>query len=180
LLLINVALIIDLNKSIWVTTEAVSARVHTGSVAVGAPGDEVVMWIALLFLVGLACVVTGLTCVLGAAWAGWAEGALERAVQRVQIGLLWLFAGSLCNLPGVMDAWTNPNEKTAIQVVVGYAAFVLPVALGLFVVGLVQRRRGQPSTAVAWFMASFVGWVSVGWAQTAQLFGLVVVSIYFQ
>lgn len=138
------------------------------------------MVVVALYLVGLCCVITGIVYILGAGLVTAAKG-LEASVGRLmQVGLSWLFAGSACNLPGVMDAWTNPNEKVFIQIIVGYAAFVLPLAFALFLAGAVQRNRDPQRITVVWFLASLIAWLSVGWAQTAQMFGLLVVALLFR
>jgi hypothetical protein len=138
------------------------------------------MWIAVLFAVGLVCVVLGLLFVSRAGWARLQGGAPEVVLQRLITGLTLVLMGSLCHLPGVLDAWTNPNEKNFGQVVIGYAAFVLPVSLALFIASLWLLQQGRTSSATAAALASFVTWVTVGWAQTLQLFSLVVVAFFWR
>ena len=72
------------------------------------------MVVVALYLVGLCCVITGIVYIFGAGLVTPAKGVDASVDRPMQVGLPWLFAGSACNLPGVIDAWTNPNEKVLI------------------------------------------------------------------
>ncbi|NJK44656.1 MAG: hypothetical protein HC933_10540 [Pleurocapsa sp. SU_196_0] len=138
------------------------------------------MWIVFLFAVGLLCVILGLLVVAQAGWMRLFGDIPEHVLQRLLTGLKLVLTGSLCHLPGVIDAWTNPNEKNFGQVVIGYAAFVLPVSLALFVTSVWLRQQGRILSATTAALASFVTWVTVGWAQTLQLGALVIVALVWQ
>jgi uncharacterized membrane protein YhaH (DUF805 family) len=138
------------------------------------------MIVLALYLIGLGCVITGAVYMLGAGLVMVAKGVDASVGRLMQVGMSWLFAGSACNLPGVIDAWTNPNEKLLIQIFVGYAAFVVPLAFAFFLAGAVRRNRDGQRRPVVWLLASFMTWLSVGWAQTAQMFGLWAIAVFFR
>ena len=130
--------------------------------------------------IGLACVPVGLIHLLHASWYGIVERNVNRLMQHLQTGLLWLFTASLCHLPWLVGQWTNPNEKDFIEQVALYTVFILPVAVILFGTGWLQRYRGHSRAATILFCASLVTWLTVGWAQTVQLFGLVAITLFWQ
>jgi hypothetical protein len=139
-----------------------------------------IIWIAVLPFVGLVCVLIGFVFVLGAVEAGLSRGGAGMVARRLQVGLACLIASSACNVLFVIDAWTNRNDKVLISTVVGYAAFAVPVAVGLFSIGTFLRLHGQAHSAIQWFTAAVVAWASVGWAQTTQMYLLILFAIYFR
>lgn len=138
------------------------------------------MVVVALYLIGLICTVIGFVYVIGAVLVMIANGFDDWVSCVLQVGLSWLFAASACNLPGVIGNWAVRSEQSFIQIVVGYAALVLPVALALFIVGAVQRRGNRHGKATAWLLASLLAWLTVGWAQIAQMFLFLVFALIYR
>jgi hypothetical protein len=131
-------------------------------------------------LLGLGCIITGLIYIVGAIWAGVFEGGGPRVTQRLERGLIWLFAGSLLGILDVIGAWTNPNEKIHIaRVVIGYAAFTVPLAAALFVGGL-ALRRSRVGTAMTLYATSFIVWSSTAWAQVFMLWSWIAFALFYR
>jgi hypothetical protein len=131
-------------------------------------------------LLGLGCIITGLIYIVGAIWAGVFESGGPRVTQRLERGLIFLFVGSLLDVYDVIGAWTVRNEKVYFaQVVIGYAAFTVPLAFALFVGGLAVRRS-RVGWAIALYATSFIVWASTAWAQVFMLWSWIGFALFFR
>jgi hypothetical protein len=139
-----------------------------------------VVWFVGLYAIGLICVIVGLLFVVQAVLQFLYRGVSGEVVRSLHIALRLLLTGSLCNFLGIIDAWTNPNEENFVRTVVGYAAFVLPVSIVLFVVSWVLRTQRQVLGAMLTALASLAVWATVGWAQATQLFGFIFAAFFWQ
>lgn len=127
------------------------------------------MFAVIFTLSGLICILIGLVFVFSSLLERLTGGDERVVALRMEYALAFLLAASLIGSNGFVGAWREPDRQTEVSRIASFSVFLVPLAVGLFVVGW-RHRRKQPRLAGSWYFASFAAWATVGWAQAVMLY----------